>query len=315
MSHAAHVQNVLAAKDISKLPLATSWLRCANLHGLDPQARPKLHIITEAELRTHTEPLEPLLATAAPTLNRLYQSLEKRGVCVLVSNRQGIPIQCWGPESDMLDLQQSGLCKGVDWSEAKSGTNGIGTSLLERRTLCVRPDQHFYTGTLSITCVSAPFYNHDGSLAGAANITYYGRGSGQTPVGLLMSLLSDATRQIEIDHFHHTFARQRIITIPGETRSGGVLIAIDQDDVIIGASRGARKTFALTDVTLSAGVVADDLFAQSVDTLSGAEYSVLRRWLIRNGGNVTASGRDLNISPATIKRKIRAHGLNPRRLN
>jgi transcriptional regulator of acetoin/glycerol metabolism len=315
MSHAAHVQNVLANKDISKLPLATSWHRCANLHGLDPRARPKLQTMTETELREQTEPLAPLLATAAPTLNRLYRSVGNRGVCVLVSNRLGVPIQCWGPESDMSDLQQRGLCKGVDWSEASSGTNGIGTSLLERRALCVRPDQHFYTSTLSITCASAPFYDHQGTLAGAANITYYGRASEHALVGLLMTTLSDATRQIEIDYFHHVFAGQRIITIPGETRSGGILIAVDRDDVIIGASRGARKSFGLTDAGLAAGVVAGDLFVQSMDTFTGAEYGVLRRWLIRNGGNVTASGRDLNISHATIKRKISTHGLNPRRLN
>lgn len=315
MSHASHVQSVLAATDISKLPLATSWHRCANLHGLDPQTRPKLYAMTETERRAQTEPLAPLLATAAPTLDRLYRSVGNAGVCVLVSNGVGVPIQCLGPDADMPDLQQSGLCKGVDWSEARSGTNGIGTSLLERRALCVRPDQHYYTGPLSITCVSAPFYDHQGTLAGAANITYYGRASEHAPVGLLMTTLADATRQIEIDDFHQTFADQRIISIPGETRSGGILIAVDRDDVIVGARRGARKTFALTNTDLTAGVVAGDLFAQSIDSLADAEYGALRRWLIRNGGNVTASARDLKISHATIKRKISAHGLNPRRLN
>lgn len=147
-------------------------------------------------------------------------------------------------------------------------------------------------------------------MAGAANITYYYRASEQAPVGLLMSSISDATRQIEMDHSHQTFADDRIISIPGETRSGALLIAVDPDDVITGATRGARRAFGLTEAGLAAGVIAGDLFAKSPDTLQGAEFSVLRRWLIRNGGNVTASARDLNISHATIKRKINAHSLS-----
>lgn len=315
MSHAAHVQTVLASNDIARLPLATSWHRCANLHGLDPLARPKIQRMTQTELHRQIEPLAPFLAAATPTFERLYQSVASRGACVLVSNAQGVPVQCWGSQADTPDLQSRGLCEGVDWSESSSGTNGIGTSLQERRPLCVRPDQHFYTDKLRITCVSSPFFDDTGQLAGAANITYYGRASEQAPVGLLMSTLTDVTRQIEIDHFHQTFASQRIITIPSETRAGSTLIAVDRDDVIVGASRRARKMFGLTNAGLAAGVVAADLFNQSLDTLTGAEYSVLRRWLIRNGGNVTASGRDLNISRATIKRKISQHNLDPRRLN
>lgn len=319
MSHAALVRNVLTAKDISRLPLAASWRRCARLHGLDPEARPKPQQVTAVELRTLSEPLAPLLACAAPTLERMRRAIGNRGVCLLISNAQGIPILCWGPEADMPDLRKRGLCEGVDWSEAQSGTNGIGTSLVERRALYVRPDQHFYASPLSITCVSAPFFDDHGAVAGAVNITCYGRGSEQAPVGLLMSSISDATRQIEMDYFHQAFADDRIISVPGETRSGGILIAVDRDGVITGATRGARRAFGLTDVCLAAGVIADDLFSQSLDalndTLQGAEYSVLRRWLIRNSGSVTASARDLNISHATIKRKINTHSLDRRRLN
>ncbi|WP_050526290.1 GAF domain-containing protein [Pseudorhodobacter aquimaris] len=319
ISHAAHVRQTIATKDMARLPLAASWHRCAHLHGLDPEAPPKPERITDTELRRLSEPLAPMLASAAPTLERLRHALGNRGVCVLVSNAQGVPVLCWGPDVDMPDLRQHGLCEGVDWSEAQSGTNGIGTSLVERRALYVRPDQHFYTNALRITCVSAPFFDDQGTLAGAANITYYGRGSEEAPVGLLMPGISDATRQIEIDHFHQSFAGERIISVPGETRSGAILIAVDPDDVIIGATRGARRIFDLTAADLKAGVIAGDLFARSLDsadeTLQGAEYGVLRRWLIRNGGNVTATARNLNISHATIKRKLNIHRLDRRHLN
>ena len=56
-----------------------------------------------------------------------------------------------------------------------------------------------------------------------------------------------------------------------------------------------------------------DLVEMQADTLDSAEYGVLRRSLLRSRGNVTAAARELSISLATMKRKIRQHGLDRQR--
>ncbi len=315
VSHADHVRNVLRARDGIRAPLANSWQRCATLHQLAPEHAPPLNRLSDTELRAVAEPMESLLAIAAPSLKRLLRNIGTRGTCLLVSNASGIPLYRSGDEADREALDSWGLCRGVDWSEAYSGTNGIGTSLIEQRSLLVRQDQHFYARALAITCASAPVFDHQGNLAGAVNVTFYGVASDYAPGGLLLSAVTEAARQIEIDSFHHNFAHARTVSLPGRARSGAILLAVDRDDIVIGASRGARLVLGLTGADITRGVVASDLIDMQPDTLAEAECGVLNRALVRNRGNVTATARGLGISHATIKRKLRQHQLDRRKLN
>ena len=312
MSHAQHVRSVLEARAEIRGPLATSWQRCANLHRLDPEHAPPVKRLSDSELRRISEPMEPLLAVAAPTLERLSRSVGTRGACLLASNADGVPLLWSACEADASQLQDWGLCPGVDWSEASGGTNGIGTSLVEQRALLVWQDQHYYARDLAITCASAPIFDHQGDLAGAVNVTFYGIASDYAPGGLLLSAVTEATRQIEIDGFHQNFAHARTVSLPGRVRSGAILLAVDNDDIVIGASRGARHVLGLTDDDIARGVVASDLVEMQADTLDSAEYGVLRRSLLRSRGNVTAAARELSVSHATMKRKIRQHRLGRR---
>lgn len=314
VSHSEHVRNTLTGGGGVRAPLGISWQRCANLHQLDPDTPPPLNRLSEPELRDIAEPMQPMLAIAAPALQRLLRSIGTRGSCLLVSNADGIPLYCARDQADQVDLQNWGLCCGVDWSEAHSGTNGIGTSLIEQRSLLVRQDQHFYARALAITCASAPMFDHQGDLAGAVNVTFYGTASDYAPGGLLLSAVGEAARQIEIDSFHHNFAHARLVSLSGRARSGAILLAVNHDDIVIGASRGARHVLGLTSADIARGVVASDLIEMQPDTLANAESGVLSRGLIRNRGNVTATARDLGISHATMKRKIRQHQLDRRKL-
>lgn len=314
MLHADHVRHVLKARDDACLPLALSWQRCLHLHRLDPEVAPPINRLSEPELRERIAPMERLLAIATPALERLRRGVGARGTCLLLSNPDGIPVYSSGSDTDKADLQSWGLCRGVDWSEAHSGTNGIGTSLVEQRALLVRQDQHFYSRALGITCASAPVFDQQGDLVAALNVTFYGAASDHAPGGLLLSAVTEAARQIEIDVFHHSFSHARTVSVPGQSRSGAILLAVDKDDIVIGASRGARHVLGLTPADIARGVVASDLIDMQCDTPGVAECGVLRRALVRNRGNVTAAARELSISLATMKRKIRQHGLDRQRL-
>ena len=68
----------------------------------------------------------------------------------------------------------------------------------------------------------------------------------------------------------------------------------------------------LTADDIARGIVASDLVEMQADTLDSAEYGVLRRSLLRSRGNVTAAARELSVSHATMKRKIRQHRLGRR---
>ena len=89
-----------------------------------------------------------------------------------------------------------------------------------------------------------------------------------------------------------------------------MLLAVDQDDVLLGATRSARQKLGLTESSISAGCCASDVLCEKSEDLFDAERAVLRRALTREGGNVTATARALGVSLATLKRRVRRHGLS-----
>ncbi|MES0101081.1 GAF domain-containing protein [Mesorhizobium sp. M0019] len=260
-------------------------------------------------MREATEPVEAILFSAQAVLDRLHTSTEGSGACILFAGIDGVPIRWYGQRGDADDLRQWGLCPGVDWSEQAGGTNGIGTCLVERTPLTVHREQHFYTRDIDISCAVAPIFDHAGLVAGALDISLYGTAATGIFSSFALAVVSEAARQIEIDHFHHKFPTARIVSLPDRQRSGTGLLAVDADDVVIGATRSARLTLKLTDKHLREGVSAMDLLGDREDGLANAERGAIRRALVRNKGNVSGVARALNVSRATMKRKLNLYGL------
>jgi transcriptional regulator of acetoin/glycerol metabolism len=307
--HAAKIRTAAESGDAARSALVASWRRCTHGYGLDPADEKPQRVLTEAEFRMSVERIEPLLFSARATLDRLHRSLESSGVCILFAGPDGVPVHWRGIQSDADELRQWGLWPGVDWSEQVEGTNGIGTCLVEKSALTVHREQHFYARDIDISCAVAPVFDHIGTLAGALDVTLYGTATLSTSAGLILTVVADAARQIEIDHFHHIFHSARIVSIPIQSRSGAALLAVDADDVILGATRAARRILYLTDARMRDGVCARDLLGRVEDDFAQAERATIRRALMRNNGNVSAAAKSLDISRATIKRKLNQYGL------
>lgn len=307
--HAAIIRAAAESGDAARSALVASWRRCIHGYGLDPADEKPQRVLTEAEFKRSVERIEPLLFSARATLDRLHRSLESSGVCILFAGPDGVPVHWRGIQADADELRQWGLWPGADWSEQVEGTNGIGTCLVEKSPLTVHREQHFYARDVDISCAVAPVFDHAGTLAGALDVTLYGTATSSTLAGFILTTVADAVRQIEIDHFHHIFHSARILSVPTHSRAGAALLAVDADDVIMGATRTARRILHLTDARLREGVCARDLLSREEDDFVHAERATIRRALIRNNGNVSAAARSLDISRATMKRKLNRYGL------
>lgn len=306
-AHIERVRDAVANGEASRSLLAASWGRCISLYGLDPAcARPR-RVLEPDALNMAREASGKLLHVGFPIIERL-RLLAGPGVCLLWADADGVPLQSWATEADAGELLRLGLSPGVDWSERREGTNGIGTCLFERRPIVIRHDQHFFAREAQITCLVAPIFDHRGVLRGALNATIYGRADVSGRAELLFAAICDAAQEIETEYFHHAFESLRILSVGG--RRGAALLAVDRDDVIIGASKVARASLGLTEAMIDDGCCVTDLFENGPDDLTGAERGVLRRALTRHRGNVTAAARTLDISLATMKRKIQQHGLH-----
>ena len=89
-------------------------------------------------------------------------------------------------------------------------------------------------------------------------------------------------------------------------------MAVDQDDLVIGATRAARAALGINSETLARPIPASDLigsFNARQDDFQTAERAVLQRALARAGGSVSRAAKDLEMSRSTLHRKMRQLGL------
>ena len=314
MNHAEQIFAV--ARDPSapaRSAISASWVRSLMRYGLDPTDKCPPRLLSDRELREAREPIEQLLDSARGTLDRLFQAVGDTGCCILFATADGIPIDRRGVPSDDEAFQRWGLWPGTLWSEQFEGTNGIGTCIADERAMTIHRDQHFHSRNIGLSCTTAPVYDHRGRLAAALDVSSCRADLTADFVGLISAAVADAARRIEAKHFRTAFPGARIVLAPDTDWGAGALLAIDRDDVVIGASRAARIACNITDARIAASLHADSLLDcapedESTD-LAHAERVVLARALARASGNVSAAARALGVSRATMHRKMRQLGI------
>jgi len=291
--------------------LVASWRRSVALHGLDPEETRGPNSLTETELREAAQAMEPMTRSARPVLDRLFLTVGDAGCCVLLTNADGVPVERRGAATDDETFRRWGLWPGAVWSEAFEGTNGIGTALAEHRPLTIHREQHFYTRNTLLSCVSHPIHDHRGQLAGILDVSSCRADATAGMLGLIASAVGDAVRMIEAQVFRQAFPGARIVLASDGGERHAATLAVDRDDMVVGANRAARLTMAITDQRIADQLAASEVLggAATETDLAEAERGAVRRALALNGGNVSATARALGVSRATLHRKLNRLGL------
>ncbi|UPT92875.1 GAF domain-containing protein [Bradyrhizobium barranii subsp. apii] len=288
--HAARVEAAIASGQAARSALVASWRRSSRLHHLDPAGRSAPMRLSDVELRQARERVAPLLAAAQGAMDRLYQAVDRRGTAV-----------------DDATFQSWGLWTGALWSEDHEGTNGIGTCVVEQRPLTIDRDQHFFTRNTLLSCTAVPIYDHEAEFAGVLDVSSCRADRTDTFSNLIALAAGEAARRIEADLFRRAFAHARIVLTQGADGQAGGLVAVDADDLVIGATRSARVGLGIAPGRPLQPVPAADLLGgePAHDHLAGGQRAVLQRALLRADGNVSAAAKALGISRATLHRKLK----------
>jgi transcriptional regulator of acetoin/glycerol metabolism len=148
-------------------------------------------------------------------------------------------------------------------------------------------------------------FDAEGQLAAVLDVSTAGGETGEAMAGLIAHAVGEAARRIESDLFHAAFPKARLMMPPGVDRVQGAILAVDKDELVIGATRAARLHFGLKgDLGRKPVPAADLLGLDSPATLEAGERAVMARALARAGGNASAAARALGISRATFHRKL-----------
>lgn len=305
--HADSVQLAIDAGGAATSALVASWQRSVALHHLDPSERRQPQRLVDRELAATRQRVEPLLRAAQSSLDRLYLAVGGLGCCVMLADRDGVPVERRGASSDDATFEEWGLWTGCLWDESREGTNGIGTCLVEQRTLTIHRDQHFFTRNTALSCTAAPIYDHEGNLAGALDVSSCRADLTDDLVKVVELAVTDAARRIEAENFSNAYHGARIIVAPASQWLPGALLAVGKDDLVVGATRAARHLYKDLGGIIGRPVPAEPGSESSAgysQELRNAERLILERALQRCGGNISAAARQLGLSRATLHRKL-----------
>lgn len=312
-SEMAHAERVYASAQhrsaAASSPIVASWSRCLSIHRLSPDDDRVPLRLTEHEFHDTRLRSERLIAEAADELDRLFSTVGKAACCLLLTDRDGVALDRRGAGGDDKEFHRLGLWPGAIWTEASVGTNGIGTAIADERAVTIHRDQHFLSSNIRLSCTTAPIRDHRGELAAALDISTCREDANEMTLAILSQAVRDTALRIEINLFRSAFPGARFIMVPAAGHSAMALLAVDKDDLVLGATRAARMALKLDDARIAAGLAASDALQEDRQDhgsdLVEAERAALRRVLSRTNGKVSQAASLLGISRATMHRKMK----------
>ncbi|CAO3311348.1 MULTISPECIES: sigma-54-dependent Fis family transcriptional regulator [Pseudomonas] len=221
-----------------------SWKRCLD-KGLSPDQKAVVPSVDLAQVRQlQREFGEQAFELALGTLNGLMNLVSDVGYHASLANAQGVII------AESIKSAKAFYCEsdriGSIWHEDVGGTNGIGTCIAEQRPVAVFRDDHFYYDLASQACVAAPFYAPNGELQGVLNLTTCNPGIDLSAHHIVYKLAMQSSSKLELRLFRAHFGACSILQVSHVSVGGQVSwIAVDENGVVQGATRGARQVLGL----------------------------------------------------------------------
>lgn len=311
-----HVDAVLASVQsksaAARSRLAASWRRSMLSHGLDPSHDASQDCLSSGEVAERRDALGRVMDIAAPKLDRLFEMVGSSGCGVVLTDRDGVVVDHRFSDADKTVFKGWGLGLGAVWSEATEGTNGIGTCITEERAVTIHRNEHFMARNTAMSCIDAPIFGSEGQLIAALDVSSARADQTQTINALIAEMVAQIARAVEADNFRASYANARIVVADRDDASISMLLAVDADDVVVGATRGARKAYGLKAQGEFAPVPASDLFGRGDGPVGfeKAERAAVVRALVRANNNVSVAARDLAVSRATLYRRMKRLGLS-----
>jgi DNA-binding CsgD family transcriptional regulator len=229
-------------------PIGVSWQRSA-ASGLRPE-----HFDVPFDPDVNGD--GPLVRAAWPVLDQLAGDLAGVGVGVVLADARGHVVDRRVSEAWLADrLDRVLLAPGYVYAEDAVGTNGIGTSLVERGPVSVDGDEHFADALTAVAGSAAPIADPEsGQMVGAVDLTCLATQASP----LMLPLATWAARDIEQRLIEDTGLAERLLL-----------------HRFLQRRRGARGPFVLlTERRMVANAAADRLLAPEDD-------SALRRCAVR----------------------------------
>ncbi len=121
-----------------------SWNRCV-LSGLDPHKPPSDQVESPALLREARERHQLARRLATAEMNALHHQIAGTNFIIAFAAPDGMILDVISDRGYGGAMQPNAIQPGSLWSEARCGTNALGTATILRRQVTVHGGEHFFS--------------------------------------------------------------------------------------------------------------------------------------------------------------------------
>ncbi|MCU1727793.1 sigma-54-dependent Fis family transcriptional regulator [Pseudomonas sp. 7P_10.2_Bac1] len=249
--HARQVINVIQGRPQGCDPsILRSWQRCLEDYHLDPAQNVAPTVLEHSRILEGRERLQQVLHIAGHEMNSLHQQLSGAGHAVLLTDARGVILNCITAPTERKVFEHAGLWLGADWSEAREGTNGIGTCLVERQALSIYQGEHFRGRHTGLTCSASPVFDPHGELLAVLDVSSARHEASRQSQFHTMALVNLSAKTIESSYFLSQYEHQWLLRFHVQAESVGLfsegLLAFDGDGVICGVNQSGLNLLGQT---------------------------------------------------------------------
>lgn len=227
--------------ELVKRELMESWKRSASF-GVDKD-HAEVELLSSGELKERKEQLNELFQSASRILENLALHLKNSPFMVVVSDRDGYIVSTWGDSPFTNKAKKVWLDCGANWHERVKGTNAIGTSLIEKKSICVIGDEHYVRENVFLACYASPLYSATGELIGILDVSGDARFHHPHTMGMVMAAAQACQSNLLLNSVH----RELILSLKEMNHltkgHSQPLISINEDGVIKRINQQAATLF------------------------------------------------------------------------
>jgi len=235
-------------------PVRASWQRSVARYHIPQGSQQAPWVLTAQELSVSRAPVDELIGIAAHENDRLFAAVGKVGYALLFTAADGVVVDVRGEPARIQQFQHWGIWQGAVWAESVEGTNGIGTCIAEKAPVTVHCSHHFRARHATLSCCGAPVFDPNQNLVAVVDVSSCEPGLSEHSHALAFALTVEAARSIEERLFRHVHRHAWILSAIAPTLSQPILLAIENDERVVGADRYARTALDIADRQLAAGL-------------------------------------------------------------
>ncbi|MCO4893075.1 sigma-54-dependent Fis family transcriptional regulator [Cupriavidus sp. WGtm5] len=235
-------------------------------YGLRPYESPDFCPVLQSELKTRIERSQSLFTYALPVMETLHDQIVDTQSMIVLTDADGLILHAMGDDDFLARADKISLRPGSEWSEARRGTNAIGTALAENRATLVHGADHYLEANQFLTCSCMPILDPYGKTVGALDVTGDQRGFHKHT----MALVRMSAQMIENQLFGNAFRDMVCIRFHSRAEFLGTLV-----EGIVSFTPGGRFLSANRSGQFQLGLSIGALQAHTFSSLFGLSMSQL----------------------------------------